>query len=188
VTVTIGAGFDGESYIAKYEDVRRAVETGEFPSGYAHYVAFGKAEGRDSSATITDSRLSNSVELGGIFYQSFLKRMHAVLKPNNYFEIGALNGDILKRRRAPASRSIQFFKYHRMYLATNPHAISLRLAATISLTNEIPKKYFMVLSILLSLMACIYSNICCAIFMIQNDFARNIPSLFSTIASRWTNT
>jgi hypothetical protein len=86
----------------------------------------------------------------------------------------------LKRRRAPASRSIQFFKYHRMYLATNPHAISLRLAATIFLTNEIPKKYFMVLSILLSLMACIYSNICCAIFMIQNDFARNIPSLFST--------
>jgi hypothetical protein len=108
VTVTIGAGFDGESYIAKYEDVRRAVETGEFPSGYAHYVAFGKAEGRDSSATITDSRLSNSVELGSIFYQSFLKRMHAVLKPNNYFEIGTLNGDILKRRRAPASRSIHF--------------------------------------------------------------------------------
>jgi hypothetical protein len=100
VTV-LGEGFDEESYIAKYGDVRRAVETGVFASGYDHYVAFGKSEGRDSLVIRNESVRNNSSELGGMFYQNFLKRTHTVLNPNNYFEIGTLNGDTLKLASCP---------------------------------------------------------------------------------------
>ena len=49
--MTVGSEFDEESYLAKYIDVRQAVDAGKFPSGYAHYIAFGKAEGRDNPLT-----------------------------------------------------------------------------------------------------------------------------------------
>jgi SAM-dependent methyltransferase len=51
----IDAGFDEKSYLAKYADVREAVKAGAFASGYAHYVAFGIAEGRQGK-TIAQSR------------------------------------------------------------------------------------------------------------------------------------
>jgi SAM-dependent methyltransferase len=40
-------GFDEAVYLDGYPDVRAAVAAGIFPSGAAHYRAFGRAEGRD---------------------------------------------------------------------------------------------------------------------------------------------
>ena len=36
------------------------------------------------------------IDLNGTFYQLFLKRLHDILQPKTYFEIGTLNGDTLK--------------------------------------------------------------------------------------------
>lgn len=41
--------FDEQLYLSRYADVYEAVEAGAFPSGYAHYLTYGKAEGRDGS-------------------------------------------------------------------------------------------------------------------------------------------
>ena len=38
--------FDEEAYLALYPDVRRSVEAGQLASGFAHFVASGKSEGR----------------------------------------------------------------------------------------------------------------------------------------------
>lgn len=42
-------GFDEELYLSRYADIREAVKAGAFSSGYAHYIAHGKAEGREAS-------------------------------------------------------------------------------------------------------------------------------------------
>jgi Glycosyltransferase 61 len=42
--------FDEEAYLLRYPDVKNAVEAGEISSGYAHYLVFGKAEGRDATS------------------------------------------------------------------------------------------------------------------------------------------
>ncbi len=117
---SIESGFDEESYLARYSDVRNVVKAGGFSSGYAHYIAFGRAEGRDCSAYLKhpslrplkafgltpsvsennllreDGSLGIFVELGGCFYQDFLFRMHAAVQPKTYFEVGTLSGDTLK--------------------------------------------------------------------------------------------
>src|SRR5208283_459647 len=91
--------FDEDAYLAKYGDVKQAVNDGLFPSGYAHYTAFGKSEGRSisksSPAEVAASGV-NSADHGGAFYQQFLQRMHALIEPNTYFEAGTLNGETLK--------------------------------------------------------------------------------------------
>lgn len=47
--VTGKTEFSEQFYLSKYSDVREAVKAGAFSSGYAHYLAYGKAEGRDGS-------------------------------------------------------------------------------------------------------------------------------------------
>src|SRR5262249_16119984 len=42
--------FDEEWYLLAYPDIARAVELGELPSGFAHYLAHGQAEGRKPHA------------------------------------------------------------------------------------------------------------------------------------------
>ncbi|MFC7334084.1 hemolysin-type calcium-binding region, partial [Rhodocista pekingensis] len=42
--------FDEEAYLARWADVRAAVEAGTFRSGYEHYLEFGWREDRDPSA------------------------------------------------------------------------------------------------------------------------------------------
>src|ERR1700722_6300659 len=94
--VIVNSEFDEEFYLSKYADIREAVKAGAFSSGYAHYVACGKAEGRYGRFKEKSSGLADWIELGGTFYQTFLKRMHSALQPNTYFEIGTLNGDTLR--------------------------------------------------------------------------------------------
>jgi len=50
MSVELDSEFDEESYLSRYADVKTAVKAGAFSSGYAHYMAFGKAEGRDGSS------------------------------------------------------------------------------------------------------------------------------------------
>lgn len=38
--------FDEEAYLRNYPDIRQAIEKGQFPSAFAHYMLHGKAEGR----------------------------------------------------------------------------------------------------------------------------------------------
>lgn len=45
---------------------------------------------------VTDSKRNTYIELTGIFYSTFLERMHSMLRPQTYFEIGTLFGDTLK--------------------------------------------------------------------------------------------
>lgn len=94
--MTNDSGFDEESYLSRYGDVRKAVRAGVFSSGYAHYVTCGRVEGRDGLFKNRHEGQNERIELGGAFYQNFLKRMHSALQPNTYFEIGTLNGDTLK--------------------------------------------------------------------------------------------
>jgi len=94
--VTTDSGFDENSYLSRYGDVRNAVKAGAFSSGYAHYLAFGKAEGRDGLFKYTHAGRNEIVEPNGAFYQNFLMRMHSALQPKSYFEIGTLKGDTLK--------------------------------------------------------------------------------------------
>ena len=94
--MTTDLGFDEELYLSRYGDVRSAVKAGVFSSGYAHYIAFGKAEGRDGLPKFNHTGLKEFIDLGGTFYQTFLKRVHSALRPKTYFEIGTLNGDTLK--------------------------------------------------------------------------------------------
>jgi hypothetical protein len=42
----IPEGWDEAKYLAKYPDVKRSVDAGAFPSGLAHYLRYGKKEGR----------------------------------------------------------------------------------------------------------------------------------------------
>lgn len=42
----IPEGWSEEKYFEKYPDVKQAVDRGAFPSGLAHYLRFGKKEGR----------------------------------------------------------------------------------------------------------------------------------------------
>ena len=60
MTVTVNSDFDEEAYLFRYADVRNAVKAGAFSSGYAHYIAFGKAEGRDGATVSSNSIESNS--------------------------------------------------------------------------------------------------------------------------------
>lgn len=92
----VKSDFDEEFYLSKYADIREAVKVGTFSSGYAHYLAYGKAEGRHGRFKEKSSGPAEWIELGGTFYQTFLKRMHSALQPNIYFEIGTLNGDTLR--------------------------------------------------------------------------------------------
>jgi hypothetical protein len=94
--VVVNSEFDEKFYLSKYADVREAVKTGTFSSGYAHYLACGKTEGRRGIFTEKRSGPKKWIELGGTFYQTFLKRMHSELQPKTYFEIGTLNGDTLR--------------------------------------------------------------------------------------------
>lgn len=41
-------------------------------------------------------------ELNGTFYQTFLQRLHSILRPRSYFEIGTLDGDTLKLACCPS--------------------------------------------------------------------------------------
>jgi hypothetical protein len=91
----VNSDFDENFYLSKYADIRDAVKAGTFSSGYAHYLAWGKAEGRQSRFKENSSRPAEWIDLGGAFYQTVLKRMHSVLQPNTYFEVGTLNGDTL---------------------------------------------------------------------------------------------
>ncbi|MCX5662620.1 MAG: choice-of-anchor D domain-containing protein, partial [Planctomycetota bacterium] len=43
---SLSSVFDERSYLAKYADIRNAVQTGAWSSGFAHFVAFGLKEGR----------------------------------------------------------------------------------------------------------------------------------------------
>ena len=45
--------FDEAWYLASYADVREAVAQGEFASGRAHYLGYGRREGRLPSRTTT---------------------------------------------------------------------------------------------------------------------------------------
>lgn len=38
--------FDEAAYLGSYPDVADAVAKGHVPSGFAHYIAYGRAEGR----------------------------------------------------------------------------------------------------------------------------------------------
>jgi hypothetical protein len=42
----IPEGWSEETYLAKYPDVAKAIDAGAFPSGLAHYLKYGKKEGR----------------------------------------------------------------------------------------------------------------------------------------------
>ena len=94
--MTIDSGFDEDLYLSRYGDVRNAVKAGVFSSGYAHYIACGKAEGRDGLLKEKPAGYKECIELEGTFYQNFLKRIHTTLRLKTYFEIGTLNGDTLK--------------------------------------------------------------------------------------------
>lgn len=40
--------FDEDFYLRRHRDVRRAVQRGDFSSGYEHYIKHGRAEGREA--------------------------------------------------------------------------------------------------------------------------------------------
>jgi hypothetical protein len=44
----------------------------------------------------TETKSEAFIELKGLFYQTFLKRVHEIVNPTTYFEIGTLNGETLK--------------------------------------------------------------------------------------------
>ena len=108
-------GFDEASYLTRYADVRKAVQAGAFSSGYAHYVAFGRAEGRDGSTRpkCAGSPVSQSQALGSkavryeernsFLYVSPLDLVKG-LHPDPTVEVGIDgDGDIQERRRPGAS-------------------------------------------------------------------------------------
>jgi hypothetical protein len=88
--------FDEDFYLSRYGDVRQAVNAGSYRSGLEHYLACGKTEGRVASATKHASRSTPLSELGGLNYQEVLSRIHNIIRPKTYFEIGTLHGDTLK--------------------------------------------------------------------------------------------
>jgi SAM-dependent methyltransferase len=52
-------GFDEQLYLSKNPDVKAAIERGEFESGLAHYLAFGREEMRLGAPTLSDEAESD---------------------------------------------------------------------------------------------------------------------------------
>ena len=56
--------FDEEWYLAEYDDVKKAVLEGWMASGFAHFEAYGRAEGRRPHAPVAPGVLEKLSELG----------------------------------------------------------------------------------------------------------------------------
>jgi hypothetical protein len=131
--------FDEEFYLSKYADVMEAVKTGVFSSGFAHYLACGKAEGRRGALKEKRTGSEGWIELDGTFYQNFLKRMHSLLKPKTYFEIGTLNGDTLKLASCACISVDPFFQISSEVLGNKPACYFFQVGSDEFFEQQNPK-------------------------------------------------
>jgi hypothetical protein len=51
--------FNENAYLSKNPDVAQAVDNGDFYSGQMHWIAFGRAEGRDSLPMVEEDSFQN---------------------------------------------------------------------------------------------------------------------------------